>query len=163
MISIGIIYLPVLYEKVNFKKLLDKIATEKVYNVKEFVEDQYIMSLSSDNNTKIMVYSDSVVYHIKKIKEEDFTTIQIFNIAKEGFDFIQKSPLAKDYSKRLGLVIRGKDIQKIYAEKEEVIKDFGMKLFKKPSFEGIKKTDFDIQMSIASEDTPVLSFASYSD
>lgn len=160
MISIGIIYLPILHEKVNFKKLLDKIAKERVYNVKEFVEDQYIMLLSSDKNTKIMVYSDSVVYHIKKIKEENFTSIQIFNIEKKGFDFIQRSSLTKDYSKRLGLVMRGKDIQKIYAEKEEVIKDFGMKLFKKPSFEGIEKTDFDIQMSIASEEVPLLSFAS---
>lgn len=158
-ISTGIIYLPVSYEKFNLKKLLDEIIKEKIFSIKEFVEDYYIMLLSYDKSTKIIVYSDRVVYYIKRIKEEEFTSRQIFDIAKEGFGFIQRSSLNKDYLKRLGLVVRGKDMKKFYVEKEQVIKEFGMHLFKKPSFGELEKTNFDIQMSIASEEVPLLSLA----
>jgi hypothetical protein len=159
-ISIGLIYLPVSYEKSSLKGLYDKIAKETKFNVKEFIEDHYIILLSTKKNIKIIVDADGIVYYIKRIKEESFTSRQIYNIAKEGFDFIQKFPLNKEYLKRLGLVISGKGIQKFYAEKEEVIKEVGMKLFKKPSFSELEKTDFDVQLSIVSEEVPLLSFAS---
>jgi predicted nucleic acid-binding protein len=58
-------------------------------------------------------------------------------------------------------------VPKNYVEKEQVIKEFCMKLFKKPSFSELEKTDFDIQMSIVdiqmsivSEEVPLLSFSS---
>ena len=159
-ISVGIIYLPSSYEKMNLKKLYYEIAEGNEFKVKRFVENHHVILFSTDKSIKIIVDADSMVYYIKWIKKDDFTLIQIFNIAKEGFNFIQNSSLNKDYSKRLGLVVGGEDMKKFYAEKEQVVKEFGSKLFKNPSFKELEKTDFGVQMSIVSKEVPLLSFAS---
>ena len=159
-ISVGIIYLPSSYEKMNLKKLYDEIAEGNEFEVKRFVENHHIILFSTDKNVKIIVDADGIVYYIKWIKKDDFTLMQIFNIAKKGFNFIQSSSLNKNYLKRLGLVVGGEDMKKFYAEKEEVVKEFGSKLFKNPSFKELEKTDFGVQMSIVSKGVPLLSFAS---
>lgn len=159
-VLVGILYTPVTMEKLDLRRLSSEIEKDGRFIVEHPANDYYVSFSSLDEETEVSVYFSGMVYYIKKIKEEDFTSSQIFNIAKEGFDFIQKSSLSKDYLKRQGLVIIGKDMKRLYVEKEQSIKEFGMKLFKKPSIRELEKTDYGIHLSIVSEEVPLLSFAS---
>ncbi len=159
-VTVGIIYIPASMEELDLKRLSSEIVKDGKFIVEPYADDYYVTFSSLNEEIDVSVYFNGMVYYIKRIKEGDFTSRQIFNIAKEGFDFIKGISLDKDYLKRIGLVIIGEDMKKFYAKKEEVIKDFGVKLFKNPSFNELEKTDFDIQMSIVSEAVPLLSFAS---
>ena len=159
-VTVGIIYTPASMEELDLKRLSSEIVKDGKFIVEPYADDYYVTFSSLNEEIDISVYFNGMVYYTKRIEEGDFTSRQIFNIAKEGFDFIKGISLDKDYLKRIGLVIIGEDMKKFYAKKEEVIKDFGVKLFKNPSFNELEKTDFDIQMSIVSEAVPLLSFAS---
>lgn len=159
-VTVGIIYIPTSMEELDLKRLSSEIVKDGKFIVEPYADDYYVTFSSLNEKIEVSVYFNGMVYYTKRIKEEDFTSRQIFNIAKEGFDFIKELSLDKNYSKRIGLVIIGEDMKKNYVEKEQVIKEFCMKLFKKPSFSELEKTDFDIQMSIVSEEVPLLSFSS---
>ena len=157
-VTVGIIYIPASMEELDLKRLSSEIVKDGKFIVEPYADDYYVTFSSLNEKIEVSVYFNGMVYYTKRIKEEDFTSRQIFNIAKEGFDFIKGLSLDKDYLKRIGLVIIGKDMKKFYVEKEQVVKEFGMELFKKPSFGELEKTNFDIQMSI-SEEVPLLSLA----
>ena len=120
-------------------------------------DNYYVWFSYIDGRTQVGVYFDGMAYYIKKVKEEDVIPTQMLDIVKEGFDFIQNSPLDKDYLRRLGLVIRGKQMKDFYFQKQQVIEEFGKKLFNRPLFREIEVTDSDIRISI--KETPLLSFA----
>jgi hypothetical protein len=90
-VSVGIVYTPVSMEKLDLRRLSSEIEKEGRFMVEHPANDYYVVFSSLDGKIEASVYFSGMVYYIKKIKEEDFTSSQIFNIAKEGFDFIQKS------------------------------------------------------------------------
>lgn len=158
-ISIGIIFTPLTAKDWDLKEVSAEITGKGEFGEVHSPDNYYVWFSSFDERTEVGVYFDGMVYYIKKVRE-DATLTQMLGIVKEGFDFIQNSPLDKDYLRRIGLVIRGKQMRGFYAEKQQVIKEFGKKLFAKPFIGETEITDSDIQMSIT--ETPLLSFTSSS-
>ncbi len=157
-ISVGVIFTPLTAKDWGLKEISAGVTGKGKFEEVHPPDNYYVWLSSIDEKTEVGIYFDGMVYYIKKVREEDITSTQMLDIVKEGFDFIQNSPLDKDYLRRIGLVIRGKQIRDFYAEKEQVIEEFGKKLFAKPLIGEAKITDSDIQMSI--RETPLLSLVS---
>ncbi|HEY92416.1 MAG TPA: hypothetical protein G4O17_01540 [Dehalococcoidia bacterium] len=157
-VSIGIIFTPLTAEDWDLKEISAEITRKGEFEEIHSPDNYYVWLLSIEGRTEVGVYFDGMVYYIKKVREEDVTPTQMLDIVKEGFDFIQNSTLDKEYLRRIGLVIRGKQMKGFYAEKERVIEEFGKRLFAKPLIGEAEITDSDIQMSI--REMPLLSFTS---
>ncbi len=157
-ISIGVIFTPLTAKDWDLKEISAGVRGKGELEEVHSPDNYYVWLSSIDRRTEVGVYFDGMVYYIKKVREEDVTPTQMLHIVKEGFDFIQNSPLDKDYLQRIGLVIKGKQMRAFYTEKQQVIKEFGEKLFTKPLIGEKEITDSDIQISI--RETPLLSFAS---
>lgn len=156
--SVGVIFTPLTAKDWDLKEISAGITGKGELEEIHSPDNYYVWLSSTDGRIEVGVYFDGMVYYTKKVREEDVTPTQMLHIVKEGFDFIQNSPLDKDYLQRIGLVIRGKQMRAFYAEKQQVIKEFGEKLFTKPLIGEKEITDSDIQMTI--RETPLLSFAS---
>lgn len=156
--SVGVIFTPLTAEDWDLKKISAGVTGKGELEEVHSPDNYYVWLSSPDRRIEVGVYFDGMVYYTKKVREEDVTPTQMLDIVKEGFDFIQNSPLNKDYVRRIGLVIKGKQMTDFYTEKEQVIQQFGEKLFAKPLIGETEITDSDIQMSI--RETPLLSFAS---
>lgn len=157
-VSIGIIFTPLTAEDWDLKEISAEITRKGEFEEIHSPDNYYVWLLSIEGRTEVGVYFDGMVYYIKKVREEDVTPTQMLDIVKEGFDFIQNSTLDKEYLRRIGLVIRGKQMKGFYAEKERVIEEFGKRLFAKPLIGEAEITDSDIQISI--REMPLLSFTS---
>lgn len=157
-ISVGVIFTPLTAKDWDLKEISAGVTGKGKFEEVHPPDNYYVWLSSIDERTEVGVYFDGMVYYIKKVREEDITSTQMLDIVKEGFDFIQNSPLDKDYLRRVGLVIRGKQMRGFYTEKQQVIGEFSKKLFAKPLIGATEITDSDIQMSI--RETPFLSFAS---
>ena len=157
-ISVGVMFTPLTAKDWDLKEISGKITGKGQFEEVHSPDNYYVWLSSTDGRIEVGVYFDGMVYYTKKVREEDVTPTQMLDIVKEGFDFIQNSPLNKDYLRRIGLVIRGKQMTDFYTEKEQVIEQFGKKLFAQPLIGEAKITDSDIQMSI--RETPFLSLVS---
>jgi len=157
-ISIGVIFTPLTAKDWDLKEISAGVTGKGELEEVHSPDSYYVWLSSTDGRIEVGVYFDGMVYYTKKIREEDVTPTQMLDIVKEGFDFIQNSPLNKGYLRRIGLVIRGKQMTDFYTEKEQVIEQFGKKLFAQPIIGEVKTTDSDIQMSI--RETPLLSLVS---
>lgn len=157
-ISVGVIFTPLAAKGWDLKEISAQITAKGELEEVHSPDNYYVWLSSIDGRTEVGVYFDGMVYYIKKVREEDVTPTQMLDIVKEGFDFIQNSPLDKDYLQRIGLVIRGKQMKDFYTEKQPVIEEFGKKLFAKPLIGEAKITDSDIQITI--RETPLLSLVS---
>lgn len=157
-ISVGVIFTPLTAKDWDLKEISARITRKGEFEEVHSPDNYYVWLSAIDGRTEVGLYFDGMVYYIKKVREENVTPTQMLHIVKEGFDFIQNSPLDKDYLQRIGLVIKGKQMRAFYTEKQQVIKEFGEKLFTKPLFGEKEITNSDIQISI--RETPLLSFAS---
>jgi len=157
-ISIGVIFTPLAAKDWDLKEISAGITGKGKFEELHSPDNYYVWLSSIDGRTEVGLYFDGMVYYIEKVREEDVTPAQMLGIVKEGFELIRNSPLDKDYLRRIGLVIRGKQMRSFYAEKQQVIEEFGKKLFANPLIGETEITDSDIQMSI--RETPLLSFAS---
>lgn len=156
--SVGVIFTPLTAKDWDLKEISAGVVGKGELEEIHSPDNYYVWLSSIDGRIEVGVYFDGMVYYTKKVREEDVTPTQMLGIVKEGFDFIQNSPLDKDYLRRVGLVIRGKQMKDFYTEKQPVIEEFGKKLFAKPLIGEAKITDSDIQMTI--RETPLLSLAS---
>lgn len=157
-VSVGIVFTPLIAKDWDLKEISAGITGKGQFQEARSPDNYYVWLLSIDGITEVGVYFDGMVYYIKKVREEDVTPTQMLGIVKEGFEFIQNSPLDKGYLQRVGLVISGKQMRDFYTEKQPLIDEFGKNLFVKPLIGETEVTDSDIKISI--RETPLLSFAS---
>jgi len=159
MVSIGIIFTPLTTEEWNLKEVAAGIAGRD-FQIVHPADDYCVWFSSVERGIRIGIYFNGIVYYIKRIREEDVSSAQMLHIVREGFNFIQDSPLGKDYLRRVDLVVRGEQMEGFYSRKQEVIQEFGEKLFANPLFGEVELTASDIEISI--KERPILSFASIS-
>lgn len=157
-VLVGMIYIPSSMKELDLKMLSSEVVKDERFIMEHPADDYYVTFSSTDKNNEVSVYFNGMIYYIEKMKKEDFNSRRMLSVAKEGFDFIKNGlSLHNDYLQRIGLIVMGNNMEIFYAEKKQVIEDFGMNIFKKPIFSELEKTDFHIQMSIGSDESSFLS------
>ncbi|MCK4730324.1 MAG: hypothetical protein KAT28_03320 [Candidatus Aenigmarchaeota archaeon] len=159
-ISVGIIYTPVNYTKSINLDLIERL--DKITENGEFVINRHTDNLTEfynpDKKTEITIYSRNSIYFQRNLEKTAFSPTQLKFIAKEGLDFAQKNTPIKDYSRQIGLIVKGDDMKNFYSSKaKEVIKNFGEELFGEyADCKELKLDDRGFHISVKSTEMPVL-------